>query len=156
MREHCANCDRCACSRGWVCTLAYVCMLAPCAYLWLPAFCIERAEHLKMCRRTVACQRCANRLYTSERCACCSSLTNVRHCRHTAPTVAPIQESISFPEMPHVDKRDLVNVDGQGEARGNRVQLRAAATTCHIVLSLSLYLSHSLALDRSLSFSLAR
>jgi len=30
-----------------------------------------------------------------------------------------------------------------GEARGNRVQVHAAATTCHIVLSLSLYLSHS-------------
>ena len=37
-------------------------------------------------------------LIVVERCASCKSLTNVRHCRYTAPTTVFNPESISFPE----------------------------------------------------------
>ena len=53
--------ERYACSRGLVCTLAYMrCVLARCAHVWFHVFCIERAEHLEMRRCTDACQLCVD------------------------------------------------------------------------------------------------
>jgi len=60
-RAHCDNCEQCACSRGLIYALSYVgCLLALCAHLWFPAFCINPAEHLEVRLRTVVCQRFAH------------------------------------------------------------------------------------------------
>jgi len=49
MRAHCDKCEQCACSRGLVYTLSYVgCLLALCAHLWFPVFCIYPAEHFEV------------------------------------------------------------------------------------------------------------
>jgi len=60
-RAHCDNCEQCACSRGLVYALSYVgCLLAPCAHLQFPAFCIDPAEHLEVRLHNVVCQHFAN------------------------------------------------------------------------------------------------
>jgi len=96
---HFDYCEQCACSRGLVYALPYIgCLPALCAHLWFPAFCINPVEHLEVRRRTVVCQRFVIDKNAVERCACCSSLTNVRHHRRVSPTAVSYPESISFPD----------------------------------------------------------
>ena len=109
--------------------------------------------------RCVSTLSCASALLIDEnaveKCACCSSITNVRHRRYTSPTTVSNPESISFP-----DRRTsvmLVNVDGYGEARGNCVPLNTAVcSTCRIVLSVHFSFLRALPLSLSISIPLAR
>jgi len=56
--------------------------------------------------RLVAALSCASALLLDKnavvQCACCSSLTNVRHHRHVSPTLSPIQKVFRFPTDEHV------------------------------------------------------
>jgi len=103
MRAHCDNCEQRSWNRGLVYALSYVgCLLALCAHLWFPAFCMDPAKHFEVCHLALSC---ASALIIDknavEWCACCSLLTNVWHHRHVSPTAFSYPESILFSTDEH-------------------------------------------------------
>ena len=76
--------------------------LALCAHMWFPAFSINQVVLLEVRQRTFVCQRFVLDSNAVEQCACCCSLTNLRHHRHDSPTLPPTQKVFRFPTDEHV------------------------------------------------------